>query len=65
MKDYKLMTVGQIVAARFDHAKVFNKYVIDFCCSPYYYQLCCASSKHRETAKFIESCVSKPAATHV
>ena len=40
-------------------------YVIDFCCSPYYYQLCCASSKHRETAKFIESCVSKPAATHV
>ena len=33
MKDYKLMTVGQIVADRFDHAKVFNKYGIDFCCN--------------------------------
>lgn len=39
-------------------------YVIDFCCSPYYYQLCCASSKHQEAAEFIESCVS-PTATYV
>lgn len=32
MKDYRQMTVGEIVADRFDNAKVFNKYGIDFCC---------------------------------
>ena len=34
-------------------------YVIDFCCSPYYYQLCCASSKYQDEAAFVESCASQ------
>ena len=32
MKDYKQMSVGQIVADRFENASVFKKYGIDFCC---------------------------------
>ena len=32
MKEYKSMSVGQIVADRFDNATVFKKYGIDFCC---------------------------------
>lgn len=32
MKDYKKMTVGQIVADNFSNAEVFDKYGIDFCC---------------------------------
>lgn len=32
MKDYKKMTVGQIVADNFGNAEVFDKYGIDFCC---------------------------------
>lgn len=32
MKDYKKMTVGQIVADNFVNAEVFDKYGIDFCC---------------------------------
>lgn len=31
-------------------------YVLDFCCSPYYYRLCIASPKHRSEVDFIESC---------
>ena len=30
MKEYKSMSVGQIVADRFDNATVFKKYGIDF-----------------------------------
>lgn len=33
MKDFKTMTVGEIVADDFKHAKVFDKYKIDFCCN--------------------------------
>ena len=32
MKNYKQMSVGQIVADRFENASVFKKYGIDFCC---------------------------------
>lgn len=32
MKDYKTMTVGEIVADNFGNAEVFDKYGIDFCC---------------------------------
>lgn len=32
MKDYKKMTVGQIVADNFGNAEIFDKYGIDFCC---------------------------------
>ncbi len=32
MKDYKNMTVGDIVADNFNNAQVFGKYGIDFCC---------------------------------
>ena len=32
MKDYKHMTVGEIVADNFNNAEVFDKYGIDFCC---------------------------------
>ena len=32
MKDYKRMTVGEIVADNFNNAEVFDKYGIDFCC---------------------------------
>lgn len=32
MKDYKSMTVGEIVADNFSNAEVFDKYGIDFCC---------------------------------
>lgn len=32
MKDYKTMTVGDIVADNFGNAGVFDKYGIDFCC---------------------------------
>ncbi|EOA56181.1 regulator of cell morphogenesis and NO signaling [Parabacteroides sp. PF5-5] len=31
-KNYKDMTVGQIVADKFDNSKVFNDFGIDFCC---------------------------------
>lgn len=33
MKDYSALTVGEIVADDFKHAKVFDKYKIDFCCN--------------------------------
>lgn len=32
MKDYKRMTVGEIVADNFNNAGIFDKYGIDFCC---------------------------------
>ena len=32
MKDYKRMTVGEIVADNFNNAGIFAKYGIDFCC---------------------------------
>ncbi|WP_300700093.1 iron-sulfur cluster repair di-iron protein [Bacteroides sp.] len=32
MKDYKRMTVGEIVADNFNNAVIFDKYGIDFCC---------------------------------
>lgn len=31
MKDYKRMTVGEIVADNFNNAGIFDKYGIDFC----------------------------------
>lgn len=33
MKDYRQMTVGEIVAENFDYADVFDRYGIDFCCN--------------------------------
>lgn len=33
MKNYKVMSVGEIVADNFEYAKVFDKYKIDFCCN--------------------------------
>ena len=33
MKNFSEMTVGEIVAEDFKHAKVFDKYKIDFCCN--------------------------------
>lgn len=33
MKNFKVMTVGEIVAEDFKHAHVFDKYKIDFCCN--------------------------------
>lgn len=33
MKNFKTMTVGEIVAEDFKHARVFDKYKIDFCCN--------------------------------
>lgn len=33
MKNFKTMTVGEIVADDFKYANVFNKYKIDFCCN--------------------------------
>ena len=33
MKDYKRMTVGEIVADNFNNAGIFDKYGIDFCCA--------------------------------
>lgn len=32
MKDYKRMTVGEIIADNFNNAGIFDKYGIDFCC---------------------------------
>ena len=34
MKDYKRMTVGEIVADNFNNAGIFDKYGIDFCKLP-------------------------------
>lgn len=33
MKNYRAMSVGEIVADNFEYAKVFDKYKIDFCCN--------------------------------
>ena len=33
MKDFKIMTVGEIVAEDFKYAEVFDTYKIDFCCN--------------------------------
>ena len=33
MKDFKNMTVGEIVADNFKYATIFNQYNIDFCCN--------------------------------